>query len=201
MKNIYVRIRFFAGGILLLLLGTVTCSYAAVGDRPSGAADIYQVTVTKVEFSQDGSTYFTVFEGSQTIDIASVNAGAVAASLVSGASVPPGTYTRVRATHDPTMQLSGYINIGGNTQYTNGGADGAAFSVNAGAEDTPGGDAATSSFTIPVAFRTVTDTVSFTITKNGTPPTIRLAFDTSGVITNVGGAASVGGPTVTMTSE
>ncbi|OGX40613.1 MAG: hypothetical protein A3C53_06460 [Omnitrophica WOR_2 bacterium RIFCSPHIGHO2_02_FULL_68_15] len=179
-------------------------SGAAAAEAASGDADgTYTVTVTKIEASKDaGVTYVTLFSGSQAINIASATAGATAASLVSGAALAPGTYTAIRTTMGATLSVKGYVNIGGSTYYTDGGSDSGAFTANAGVIDTPGGDYAISTFTIPENFRTNTDTsVSITVQASGTGPTCNIAFDTSSVITNSGGLPSVGGPTVTTTSS
>lgn len=189
-------------GLLLICWGfPAPQARAACGDRASGAADVYKVTVNKIEFSEDGTTFITVFDGSRQIDISAVDAGAVAAGLVSGAAVPPATYTQVRVTVGSTLKVRGYINIAGSTHYTDGGTDSGAFGLNAGVTDTPGGDCAESTFTIPAANRTSTGNVTFTVPEGGAAPTVRVAFDTSGVITNNGGAPSLGPPTITMSAN
>lgn len=185
-------------GIAAVVLGGAGDACAVSGN----ADGTYTVTVTKIEASKDaGTTYVTLFSGSQAINIAAANAGATAASLVSGTALAPGTYTVIRTTMGATLSVKGYINISGSTWYTDGGADTGAFSSNAG-NDTPGGDYAISTFTIPAEFRTNTDTsVSITVRGGGVGPTANIAFDTSNVITNSGGLPSVGGPTVTVTSS
>jgi len=187
------------GWSLLGLVVGVGGAEAASGD----ADGTYTVTVTKIEMSRDGGTTFTtVFSGSTAINIASVTAGAAAAGLVSGAALAPGTYTVVRNTIGSTLQIKGYLNIAGSTWYTNGGADGGAFTVNAGVTNTPGAGYAISSFTIPAANRTSSQTgLSMVVTSGGAASTARIAFDTSGVITNSGGAPTIGPPTVTITSS
>lgn len=171
---------------------------AAQVEAASGNADgTYTVTVTMVEMSKDsGATYTTVFSGSQSINIASVSAGSVAAGLVSGVTMDAGTYDRVRVTLGSTLQLKGYVNNGGTTIYT----DGSTFSTNGAAADTPGGAYAISTFTIPANSRTDINTVSIVVPPAGSP-TVNVTFDTSGVITQSGGVPSVGSPTVTVTSQ
>ena len=186
------------GWNLLTLMGGVGSAEAASGD----AAGTYTVTITKTEVSKDGGlTYTTVFSGSTAVNIASASAGAAVAGLANGTALVPGTYTSVRTTIGATMQIKGYLNIAGSTWYTNGGADTAGFSVNTGVTNTPGTDYAISSFAIPVANRTSTQTgFSIVVATGGSAPTIRVAFDTSGVITNSGGTPTVGAPSVTITS-
>lgn len=189
---------WLAVGMAVVVLSGAGDACAVSGD----AAGTYTVTVTKIEASKDaGATYVTLFSGSQAINIAAANAGATAASLVSGVALAPGTYTVIRTTLGATLSVKGYINISGSTWYTDGGADTGAFSSNAG-NDTPGSDYVISTFTIPAEFRTNTDTsVSITVREGGAGPTTNIAFDTSNVITNNGGSPSVGGPTVTVTSS
>jgi len=98
--------RFFAFNVLvkLLLVLFITNSYAAT---VKGAASVYKVTMKKVELCT-GSTGVTVCtgavvigEGAKTVDIASVDAGAVAGSYGDAALLPLGeTYTHMRVTID-----------------------------------------------------------------------------------------------------
>lgn len=182
-----------AAAMLILL-------WAAGAEAASGDADgTYTVTITKIEVSPDnGSTYFTVFSGSTAINIASANAGAVAAGLVSGAGVPPGTYNLVRTTLGDSLLIKGYVNNGATTFYTNNDADG--FGLNGGAADTPGGDYATSTLTIPTANRTSTLTTNFTCTGGATPK-IKISFNTSGVLAISGGLPTINAPSVTVTTS
>jgi len=187
------------GWSLLGLIVGVGGAEAASGD----ADGTYTVTVTKIEMSKDaGATFSTVFSGSTSINIASVTAGATAAGLVSGAALAPGTYTVVRTTIGSTMQIKGYITITGSTWYTNGGTGSDGFTVNPGVVDTPGSSYAISTFTIPPANLTSSQSgFSIVVTSGGASPTVRVAFDTSGVITNSGGTPTIGPPTVTITSS
>lgn len=189
----------FVFGGLLGVMGWLGCAEAASGD----ADGTYTVTVTKIEMSRDGgATFATVFSGSTAINIASVSAGATAAGLANGAALAPGTYTVVRTTIGATLQIRGYINIAGSTWFTNGGTDSNGFSVNAGVANTPGATYAIASFTIPSANRTSSQSgLSMVVTSGGAAPTCRVAFDTSSVITNSGGAPTIGPPSVTMTSS
>ena len=156
----------------------------AVGPRgveaaSSDADGTYTVTITKVEVSKDsGATYVTVFSGSQAINIASVNAGAVAASLVSGVVLDAGTYNRVRVTLGANLQVKGFRNTGsGTTDYTNG------TTFNTVAGNDPGGDYAVSTFTINPADRLQVLTISPSVViQPGGSPNVTVTFNTSGVI-------------------
>lgn len=190
--------------VLLGLLVGASSTEAASGD----ADGTYTVTVTKVEMSKDGGTaYKTVFEGSQAINIAAANAGAVAASLVSGVTLEPGTYDTVRVTIGSTMQFKGYVNNdnGTDTLYTDGGTEtgaGESTSNNAGVLNTAGAGYAVSTYTIPEANRTETDTGLSLKVEVGKAMVVDVAFDTTGTATE--GAPNTiipGDPTVTSTSR
>jgi hypothetical protein len=148
-----------------------------------------------------GATYTTVFSGSQSINIASVSAGAVAGSLVSGVSLDAGSYTTVRVTIGDTLSAKGFVNDGGNNYYTDGGADYPAASSSI-AGSTPGSDYAISTYAIPAANRTSTTTLTTPMqVRPDLSPTATEKFDTSGVFTVSGGALVPGAPTVTVTSR
>ena len=183
--------------VVAILLGLTSTVQAASGD----ADGTYTVTVTRLEFrNATTGDYLTMFEGSRGINIASASAGATAASLASGGGVPQGTYNQVRVTLDGTLSVRGYVNsdTAPVTFFTNGGTDAAAFSTNVAGINTPGATYAIASFTIPAAQRVFTQNVSFTIGSN--VPTVRVTFDTSGVLTSGGGVPSLGAPSVTMTA-
>lgn len=192
-----------AWALLLGLFMGVRPSEAASGD----ADGTYTVTVTKVELSKDGTTFTTIFEGSQSINIASANAGAVAAGLANGVVLEPGTYTACRTTIGATMQFKGYVNNdnGTDTLYTDGGTEtgsGESTSNNAGLLNTPGADYATSTYTIPPANRTETDTGLSLTVETGKSLVVDIAFDTTGTATESAPNTIIpGDPTVTITSR
>ena len=113
--------RFFAFIFLvkLLLVLFIANSYAAT---VKGAASVYKVTMKKVELCT-GSTGVTVCtgavvigEGAKTVDIAAVDAGAVAGSYGDAALLPLGeTYTHMRVTIDRkfVIKTSSAIDTGG----------------------------------------------------------------------------------------
>lgn len=176
---------------LLMWVGTAPVVFAASGDAVS-----YTITVTKVEISKNGGTsYTTLFTGSQAIDIAAANAGAVAASLVSGVSCATGTYDTVRVTIGANLLLKGYVNNGGTTLYT----DGTSFTLNALASNTPGVDYGTSTFSI--SSTSITTTGLAILVQSGASPVVSVSFDTSGVITQSGGVPSVSAPSVSITAS
>ena len=179
-----------------------TVGLKAVEAASSDADGTYTVTITKVETSKDGGTiYTTIFSGSQDINIASVSAGAVAAGLASGAALDIGTYGIVRVTLGATLRAKGYVNNAGNTVYTNGGTDGSASSTNGGVTDTPGAGYAVSTYTIPDGNRTNTTSGLSLVVQVGKSPTCTVKFDTSGVLSVVGGGIVPGAPSVTITGS
>ena len=189
---------FFLWGWLWLF--AVGSAQAASGD----ADGTYTVTITKIEISTNGTNFFTVFSGSQAVNIASASAGASVAGLVSGASVPPGTYTTVQVTLATNLLLKGYRNISGSTWYTQGGTDTNGFTSVAGTDQASGQSNYTiSTFTIPAGNRVnlITLNPSFTVKDDDAPKTVNVSFDTSGVITEVNSAPSVVAPTVSVSSS
>ena len=179
-----------------------TVGLKAAEAASSDADGTYTVTITKVETSKDGgTTYTTIFSGSQDINIASVSAGAVAAGLASGAALDVGTYDTIRVTIGSTLKAKGYVNNSGNTVYTNGGTDGSASSTNGGVTNTPGSDYAISTYTIPSANRTSTTSGLSITVQVGKSPTCTVKFDTSGVLSVVGGGIVPGAPSVTITGS
>ena len=187
-------------GLALVLCGAVGSREA---NAASGDADgTYTVTITKIEASKDGgTTYATVFSGSQDINIASVSAGAVAAGLASGAVLDVGTYNTIRVTIGSTLRAKGYVNNSGNTVYTNGGTDTSASSTNGGVLNSPGSDYAISTYTIPAANRTNTTSDLSMVVQVGKSPTCTVKFDTSGVLSVIGGGVVPGAPSVTITTS
>lgn len=80
-----------------LILCVNVIAYAA--DYVEATPEKYQVTLKKVELSNDGgSTWVTVGSGDINFDIASKNAGEVAGTYISNVNVPAGTYNKMRAT-------------------------------------------------------------------------------------------------------
>lgn len=180
-------------GLNVLAVVWSTCFSLAMAEAGSGDADgTYTVTITKIEVSTDqGTTYTTVFSGSQAINIASVGANTVAAGLVSGASLDAGTYDRLRVTIGDTLQLKGFRNTGGGaTDYTNG------TTFNTVAGDSAGSDYAVSSFTIDAANRVQTFTISIVV-KPGGSPRCTVKFDTQSVI---GAGYTISPPAVSVTT-
>lgn len=87
---------------------------------------VYKVTLKKLEVSTNGgTTWITLKEADQEMDIASVTAGQVAAGYVSNAALPVGTYNRMRVTISATFKMQGfaYYNTNDRTYFTTAGGD------------------------------------------------------------------------------
>lgn len=84
----------------------------------TGPAEIYNVTLRKIEISQDGNTWITLGEGDKTFSIADANVGETIGNYVSGAILPEGTYTKLRVTVYKYFTIKGYGTSGGTTYYT-----------------------------------------------------------------------------------
>jgi hypothetical protein len=181
-----------------MLMGWISVAAIFTGlgvvEAASGDADgTYTVTITKVELSKDGgTTYTTVFSGSQAINIASANAGAVAAGLASGVELDVGTYTVCRVTLDSALVVKGYITVGGTTFYT----DGTSFTGVAGSN--PGAGYATSTFTIDPTNRTQTYTSLSMVVQPGSSPKVTIKFNTAGVVI---ADPSIGPPSVEFSAS
>ena len=71
---------------------------------------VYKMTMKKVEASSNGGTsYITIGEGDQTINVASVSAGAKAADYIKAVSLPDGFYNRMRVTISNVFTLQGNL--------------------------------------------------------------------------------------------
>lgn len=197
--------------VLTLVTGwaAIIALFALASRTEAGSGDAdgtYTVTLTKVEISKNsGATYTTLFEGSQAINIAAANAGAVAAGLVSGATLEPGTYDVVRVTLSPTMQLKGYVIDGADTLYTDGGTETGSVestSKRVGASTPPDSGYAASTYTIPEINRVDTKTGLSLNVEPGKAMIVDIAFDTTGTVSETGpDSISPGDPIVTITSR
>lgn len=95
--------------------------YAGPGDSNNfyGNADgTYIVTISKIEISQNNSTWITLGEGAQVFNIASLTVGTDFSNYVSNTSITAGTYKYVRVTVSRTIQIKGSGTNSGNVYYT-----------------------------------------------------------------------------------
>ena len=114
-----------------------------------------------VQIRQTDGTWVTVAQPNQEIDLASVAAGATAASLAAGVSVPPGQYDNFKIVVSETVKFSG--------------SDGANYSNSGGAITIAGADAAAAS----------------TATWAGFPPNANLTETTESYTANLGSKGEV----------
>ncbi len=183
--------------IIIALFTYQTEASAAPGQAGNffGNTTTYQVTISKIEISQDNSTWVTLGEGAQTFNIASTNVGAAVGNYVSNTAIPAGTYLYVRVTVSRTMQINGTGQTGGVTYYTT------ANTVNVGmgtigiGTNIAGGQAAATiiipSDGTPIGDETVvvsggnlivTETLSSPFTVLATGGTININFDTQNTV-------------------
>ena len=124
-------------GILLVIFFIPYYCLAA-----SGQANTYQVTMRQVELCQDTgcSNSVVVGNGSQSVDIASLTAGAEAAKFASTSGLPIGTtFTHLKVTINRSFTLSGTVTVGSTTCTTDGNAAGTATALHTGTRgDTSG---------------------------------------------------------------
>ena len=107
--------------IIIIFLSMAGFVYAGPGDSNNfyGNADgTYIVTISKIEISQDNSTWITLGEGAQQFNIASLTVGTDFSNYVSNTSITAGTYKYVRVTVSRTIQIKGSGTNGGNVYYT-----------------------------------------------------------------------------------
>ncbi|OGX39692.1 MAG: hypothetical protein A3C53_05580 [Omnitrophica WOR_2 bacterium RIFCSPHIGHO2_02_FULL_68_15] len=166
----------------------------------SGDPEAYGVTITRIELSKDGgASYVTRFEGYADVNLAAPGVGAPIADLGKDTPLPKGTYNRLRVTLGPTLYLKGYVNHGGATLFTNGGADLVGYETNAAAANAPGATYAVSSVTIPNTARTFEQAIDIHV--GSTMPALHLAFDLTGLITQTAGVPAVSAPAVILELE
>jgi hypothetical protein len=112
------KILFFTV-LMLALLITISnnTSYA-------GNAATYKMTVQSIQLKKSDGTWVTIAQPNQEIDIASVSAGATAASLLSDAPIPVGQYVNFKMVFSETMKFSGsdgaHYTVAGSTVTVNG---------------------------------------------------------------------------------
>ena len=130
--------------LLLILFLFPTHVYAA-----SGSADTYTVTMLKVELCKEVtcSSTTTVAEGSQSVNIASLSAGAEAGAFGSTSGLPIGTtFTHLRVTLDRTFTISGSVtdsNASDATCTTDGSTEANATTMHVGTKNDTSGKTAT----------------------------------------------------------
>lgn len=184
------------GAHLRMVLVAVVCWGSPwTASAATGPASVYKVTITKFEM-YNGTAWVTVSsDSSTTIDIASVNAGAVAGTFFSGLSVPDGSYAQVRVTISDTFTISGRVG----SNYTNGQISNGICAITATASEE-----AACTVTVPGGLPPPTaDTLPTTLTvSNGVPShKVRVTFNVNNAIDNsgFGGLFYPGTPSVTMT--
>lgn len=97
----------------------------------------FEFTMTKFEISYDsGTTWTTVWEGTQTFDLASASGtDSLAATIFSNMPVTAGTINRLRVTIGRNCTVRGYVTYSGVTYKTTAGTNQAAGTGTTGAGD------------------------------------------------------------------
>lgn len=125
---------------IIYFLFTVFFSFQTLA--VAGNADKYEVTMKKVELctSSACSSPTTVASGSQSVNIASLDAGAEAAAFGSTTGLPIGTtYTHLRVTLNRAFTIEGEVNVSGNNWCsTDSASAGSATALHVGTLDTDG---------------------------------------------------------------
>ncbi len=108
----------------------------------SGVADKYEVTMNKVELCTTSacSSPTTVASGTQSVNIASLDAGAEAAKFGSTSGLPIGTtFSHLRVTLNRAFTIEGEVNVAGNNWCsTDSASAGTATALHTGTLDTDG---------------------------------------------------------------
>lgn len=142
------RIIFLGLFALLILTFLITPDSYAAGD-----AETYKMTVQRVQLKNDATdTWVTISTPNRELDIAAVNAGAVAGTLVGDSTIPVGNYDNFKMVISETLSFSGadgtnYSKSGGTITVT--GSD-----ANAASTATWGGALPNSTFTESVESHT-----------------------------------------------
>jgi len=100
--------RFLRSFALCLTMLFFICDigFAVIGDTITTSPSPYKITMKKVRLQNSVTgEWVTVGEGDLTVDIASVNAGELAAGYVSGSAVPEGTYNNIEITVSTSMTI------------------------------------------------------------------------------------------------
>lgn len=97
---------------IAIILGIffATHCYAA-----AGSATTYIVTIQSIQLKDDAGTWVTIATPNSNIDIAAVDAGAVAGSLLSSAAIPVGNYVNFKVVFSETMTVAGVDTLGNYT--------------------------------------------------------------------------------------
>ncbi len=93
-------------GLVFLMSTDLIAQPTLVG---TGTPNVYKVTMKKLEISQDGSTWVTVADTENQVDIASVNAGSAVGSWIAHTDIPVGTYITMRPTVSATFVMRGFV--------------------------------------------------------------------------------------------
>ena len=87
------------------------------GNNPSAPAEVYEITIKKVLFctTEDcsGSSNVALFEGTKTLDIASLSSGAFEQLVPPTTTIPAGTYKAIGFVLANSFKIKGSVSVGG----------------------------------------------------------------------------------------
>lgn len=158
----------------------------------NGPATVYKVKLTRFEL-WNGTEWVTGFSGTSAIlDIASAaDTNTSVGNFLSGIIVPDGTYTKVRVTPSGTFTIQGNDGAGNYTTATVGPGSGSVPTVVA-------ANAAECTITVAAAAQENNLSTSVVV-KDGVPDhRVRVKFDTSAAVQNIGGELYPAAPVVTI---
>lgn len=182
------------GLFVSLFLSTVAS--AAETPIPSVSGMEYTITIKKIEmFNSTTNLWVTITGSSTSFDIASVNAGATAGNMVSGANLPNGSYTRIRVTVSNQFRIKAFVSISGQGKCTSGtgviGTNTFAGVVNCASIASASAVTATIDFSsnplpagnevVGTDLRTTSEIPSFVIGLGSVPKTADISFDLNNV--------------------
>jgi len=194
--------------VLLLTYSSATwaaaCATNPGADGTCGPATSYKITLVEAALCQDANctSNYVVGSGTTTFDIASVTVGASIGSYANFDSVPPGTYTHMRAIISRTITMTAAAVVA--TNGTCPAQNAAPLSVYNGSEGY--GDAITVAAIPGVTWNDPAKTQIKAITTLTTPlvipqagrrPSISIAFGTTSALL----CANIGGPAVLLVPQ
>ncbi len=186
-------------------IGLLVISPAVFAATFTGAADIYEVKIAKIElYNSTTSAWTTIYDGlTGAIDIAAGISGEAAGEFVSGLVIPDGVYTKAKVTPGTSFVVEGTIGAVHTTSTTFDTGDGRTISVasNLGSpQECPVTILASDAATIGAVEQDFSGT-PITVQGGTADKTIRVLFDVSNALTydDVAGVIYPNPPVVSVT--
>lgn len=157
----------------------------------------YEITFNKLELKKTDGTYLELFSGSKAVNIASASTGEAIADLLSGAKVPDGEYTHVRATIADSFTINACQDLSAGTNCTTattsaaGGGPATGSETAAGPSATPADDVITASGAANLQQETALS-ISVVDGVCSVRKGLSISFDLTGVLTYTANACNSG---------